>query len=612
MSDFIFNLENLFSTEQINGCLGQNEAVRFLIPPYQRGYKWSTISKNPLVTYLMKDLLDAFEASANSSTSDYYLQYITVKKEKDKDYLELIDGQQRLTTLTLLFSVLSLHADCENISIDKLTYSIRERTEYFLKEYICNKENLKLLIKSEWDKEKGLEIKDEVFYQQDIFYLFHAVLKIADMLPAEEEIKTFYNFILSKVKLIVNKVEPNVTSERVFRNMNNNRIELSDVDLVKALLLTKTARDKENRTYYEIMEIRAAMGRQWDEIARWVKKDEVQLMLFNSGSLDDGMDDLLELEALKQSTAFDLEYSQGKYGLFNFFLSNIKKGKIAPGQIFQSIKSFTGVFSDWLDNPAIYNLLGYLVNAKDSKWDSQSIISFTGLDKNDLLDELNKEKNKLLPDDISDLSFPDNRTEINRILLATSIFHGNNDESKFDFVRFNSEKWSIEHIFPQNPDLVPLKIGPKDILLLQTLVKGKFKFEFRNEGESQAEYLKMRNQLIKKMFSGKSIKNGTEITPRERELLYKLVRTDKLNNIGNMALLTRSDNSSNSNGMFDTKRLNIVHRISEGSFVPKHTFDVFSKLISDKMTPDLTVWTETDIKAHKEWLKNVVVELKKN
>ena len=101
------------------------------------------------------------------------------------------------------------------------------------------------------------------------------------------------------------------------------------------------------------------------------------------------------------------------------------------------------------------------------------------------------------------------------------------------------------------------------------------------------------------------------LSSNEKTILYRLIKKEKLHSIGNMALLTGSDNSSNKNGMFDKKRYNIVKRISNGSFVPKHTYDVFSKLISDKMSPDLTIWTTTDIDSHSEWINSKIIEIRK-
>ena len=103
-----------------------------------------------------------------------------------------------------------------------------------------------------------------------------------------------------------------------------------------------------------------------------------------------------------------------------------------------------------------------------------------------------------------------------------------------------------------------------------------------------------------------------ELSENEKTLLYKVMNKNKLNSIGNMALLSGGDNSSNSNGLFDAKRQNIVKLISRGSFVPPHTYDVFSKLLSDKMEPDLTVWTEEDINAHELWINERIEIIKKS
>jgi hypothetical protein len=84
------------------------------------------------------------------------------------------------------------------------------------------------------------------------------------------------------------------------------------------------------------------------------------------------------------------------------------------------------------------------------------------------------------------------------------------------------------------------------------------------------------------------------------------MRSNKLNTIGNMALLDIKDNIANSNGMFDFKRLKIVQKISEGSFVPKHTYDVFSKLLSPDMSKDLITWNEKDINAHISYIEKKI------
>ena len=66
---------------------------KFWVPDYQRGYRWGTTE----VELLLNDIMENREQHGKN----YYLQPIVVKTI-DKDYYELIDGQQRLTTSMLL------------------------------------------------------------------------------------------------------------------------------------------------------------------------------------------------------------------------------------------------------------------------------------------------------------------------------------------------------------------------------------------------------------------------------------------------------------------------------------------------------------------------------
>ena len=70
------------------------EDVRFIIPPYQRPYKWGI---NECET-LWNDVVNAF----NDSDDEYFLGSIIAFSDK-KDEFQIIDGQQRITTFTLLF-----------------------------------------------------------------------------------------------------------------------------------------------------------------------------------------------------------------------------------------------------------------------------------------------------------------------------------------------------------------------------------------------------------------------------------------------------------------------------------------------------------------------------
>ena len=600
MTGLVFSIENIFSTDFDNGCLGQNEVNKFFIAPYQRGYKWASDTKNSPVPLLMQDLNDAFDAyKSNNKKGEYYLQYITVKKNDRGNYLEVIDGQQRLTTLSLLFSCLSLNKNCPNITLKKLSYAIRENVNNFLEQFIFNSEKLTELVNITWNK-NGILIDGKEYNEQDIFYLFHAVKKINELLP-KNEIPDFYKYVKENVNIIVNLVEPHITSEKVFRNLNSNKVELTNTDLIKGLLLTKTARNKEeNIRFKELMEYRATMGRQWDEISSWIRGKEISSFYFSS-AIEDAMHKLVELLAIKNNFKQDNNATDdNKYDLFNFFQSKIKKGEKSAKEFFIELKLLFAVLKEWFFDDEIYNLLGFLFFAKGTPFSRIEIIKYFELNRTDLKNELNKKVKEILPknDTISNLAYGDDDDEIHRLLLSLSVFPSNTDSTRFDFFKFQNN-WSLEHIFPQNPDEWPDELGEKDIDLIMSLVENK-KFEFTKFITEERT-----KKDVKTVYAGlkKKLKNSKcSLLPIEKEMIFYMIRTKELNSIGNMALLSSSDNSSNSNGMFDFKRQNIVKRVSEGSFVPKHTYDVFSKLLSKKMKPDLTVWTEEDIKAHSEWI----------
>lgn len=580
MSDLVYSIKDAFSLEQRNGALGQQESEKYFIAPYQRGYKWASFTDDDPVNLLMTDLKDAF----SNKSKEYFLQYITICKSQNQSVsvLEVIDGQQRLTTLTLLFSVINARLKEVNkpITHNLLSYEVRPGVTSFFQDFIYS--NTESLLSLDWN---ALITNDSRYDEQDIYYLFHAAKKINELLP--ENTLEFKIYIENNVKLIINKIEKTVSSEKIFANLNNNKIELTSAELIKALILTKAAREKsgdeKSVRYKEVIEIRSLMGRQWDEIERWANRPEINALYFNNSKYP--VEELLYLLAVRISKP--IKVLQNKNELFNYFQSLIKRKDETAKQLFYELKKIKNVLNEWYVDTEIYNLIGFLRCIKESDFKIVNFIDKIELTKKDLRNILfNQVKNKI-PANVDELEYGENDAEIHRLLFALSVFL---NEDRFDFYSFQNEEWSLEHIFPQNPEDFPSELKKADIDLINSIIKSKHKMLEKSD-----------NHIVKSILFKLS---KTECILNEEEIieLCDLLESEKLNSIGNMSLLTRSDNSSNSNGMFNKKRHNITKRVSEGSFVPKHTYDVFSKLISEEMDPNLAVWTDRDIDSHRDWI----------
>jgi hypothetical protein len=76
MSNFIFSISEIFTK-----CLTEHKVEGYYIGPYQRGYKWKSKTIHDQVPVLLSDLYDAFmKSKLKQGTTEYYLQYITVKR----------------------------------------------------------------------------------------------------------------------------------------------------------------------------------------------------------------------------------------------------------------------------------------------------------------------------------------------------------------------------------------------------------------------------------------------------------------------------------------------------------------------------------------------------
>lgn len=591
-AELIYSVQEVFSD-----CLHHyNNADGFYIAPYQRGYKWGSNENEPVLR-LVKDIHKSFIGTDQNQSKEHYLQYITLKPIKidsQHNFLEVIDGQQRLTTLSILLAVLNkIDPNCDNTANHKINYAL---SKSFLNNWIYDNNIEKIIAESTWE---SFISQNPFENKQDVYYLFQAIKALNKYIIeeiGEENCLDFYKHLSKKIKLIVNAVEPHVESEKVFRNLNSIKIPLTEAELIKALLLTKAARNKDEnlktKRFKEIMDIRTSLGRQWDEIQIKLNNPEIKSVFFPGQS--DVMLGILRLTALVLDYK-PINNSNEKYPIFEFFQNQIQEKEITTIEIFNKTVLIYKLLLEWYKDDRIYNALGFLFYNKSKKENSVSLLTkllSKAINENKVpLKNINvivfKHLSSIDNELIKTFDFHDDKPKIHDLLLLINLFP--NKINRFSFSEFEEKKWSLEHVFPQTPNLAESPLTNTDKKNLEEIVNNQEKWK-----------------LIETLLNKKSL------TPLEIEDLNEKLKADTglLNNIGNLSLLPIGENAALGNKLFNKKREIISKKISEGSFVPSHTFNVFSKLILPK-TNSLKFWNKSDILAHQAYISDEIEKIKK-
>ena len=225
----LFTVAEIFSE---NGYLFQKHKTHFNIPHYQRGYKWEPSN--------VEKLLDDVNNFEMADGKFYCLQNITIIS--DGKQFNVIDGQQRLTTLTIILSYLGNKL----LVKDKVRFpenSIRKFTNQFLNNIITNND-------VDFPNEDWEEFIEQYpdYDLQDISHIYNVQNAISLWFKSKRDNKNkfeenFLEKLLNNVKIIVNEVDETTGEEKVFGNLNSKRVPLDGSDLIRAILITRVGRE---------------------------------------------------------------------------------------------------------------------------------------------------------------------------------------------------------------------------------------------------------------------------------------------------------------------------------------------------------------------------------
>ena len=195
--------------------------LKFYIPSYQRGYRWCKQQVDELLN-------DMNEFSVINENSWYCLQPVVVKKsiEKNDNTFEVIDGQQRLTTIFLMLHYLNENFFRGQNKEYSIYYETREKSTEFLN-------NLKVI-------DGNVLINDENI---DYFHMSGAYKAIHEWVTTRGEafdFNKFYDKLYNFSKVIWYEVEHDDDSIEIFTRINMGKIPLTSAELIKAIFLNSS------------------------------------------------------------------------------------------------------------------------------------------------------------------------------------------------------------------------------------------------------------------------------------------------------------------------------------------------------------------------------------
>ena len=637
----------------VKELLGMN----FFIPDYQRGYRW----KEQQAEDLLNDIWSFAEDDKKSPAEIYCIQPLVVQR-KDQKILEkihnaktveeveklikgawnVVDGQQRLTTIFLILSVLEMQ------DLYEIEYQTRKGSKDFLKNI------------TEKDKDENID-----FFHM---YLVHDTIK-----------KWFKNNVVDKEKFKetllekVNFIWYQISSEEedfnhksaiaAFTRLNIGKIPLTDAELIKALFLN---RSNFSCSSVELDKKQREIAMEWDKIEYSLQGDEFWLFLhgleYSKPTRIDFIFDMICLndeyhiyynerdgskaqrenskrknEAIRKQIGDD-EHKTFRYFYYAFNAEDLTAEFI--DQKWSKIREYYQIFSEWYNDYKLYHYIGYLTTVfEDSNlvdelvddWRNSSKREFVKKIEKRIFDVLSKSKGFFDLDNFIYEEEYNDKTTSKRDCVPVLLLHNietiiqQNDKlvndkqyalpnfSKFPFHLYKKEKWEVEHIRPNAGDKINSDEAKKVFAMLSKKYIGD-KANLANE--------------IDKFLNGDL--QFEDIFDKILQIDNSLSDSDK-NKIWNYALLDEATNKEYGNVICPIKRacvankergykikykmstdgeIDMSQRVEEIAFVPPCTRNVFAKFYTD--IPDgMLEWTKTDAEAYladiKEKLKKYLV-----
>ena len=538
----------------------------FYVPSYQRGYRWGEDEVNRLLD-------DVFQ----NGQKNYCLQPVVVRKKDDT--FELVDGQQRLTTIYLIYKYMS---DINPMFFHKpafnLVYETREQSADFL---------------ANMDLEKQ---EDNI----DFWFIANAYKTIQKWFEADMQIRVMkiYEYFKEHVKIIWYEVGAGEDAISLFTRLNIGKIPLTSAELVKAMFLSRDNSENMDREKQEEISL------QWDNIEKELHNDSMWYFLTNNikNKYQTRIDLILDLISGKEET------SKEKY--YTFFKFDTMRKEKPLEDIWRKIQQTFLILKDWFENHELYHKIGYLIASG-----TKTLQQIFDESENKTKDEFNAllsgfiRKSIAINGNYSELSYekPLDYRRISTLLLlfnVESVRQNGENSQWFPFDKFKYSKgsrvtWSLEHIHAQQSEGMRTQEVWKEWLVRHIP-------SVKVVGQNQDELIAEMQAAVDKEKLERS--EFDAIQQKVLEILSVSGNTEYLHSIANLALLNTADNAALNNSTFDVKRNAIVEMDKRGQYIPFCTKMVFLKYYTPSEHNQLHFWGQADRIAYVNAINTVLAE----
>lgn len=602
----------------------------FVIPSFQRGYRW----EEKQVTDLLEDIKQF--ANDNVKSDSYFLQPIVVKATwyQGKEAWEVLDGQQRLTTMLLLLKRL----------MRRLGEEEREQYENALYEIVyTNRPQL------DFDAPNA---SDNI----DSYYLSEAKSMIDNWFTTQTKNKQnldifkaslLYNDQPRQVKIIwyaIDEDSIDLVSINIFNRLNKGKISLTSSELIKALfIMDYDLRANEDKLPGE------QLSMEWNEMERKFQDDQFWYFISDDNRGTQTRIDVLFDFVTCRDEGKDADYSYREFQKLYDFCRNQERNK--TDELFVSNWSKTTDIQNmqdawrqvrktfdrlvaWYEDNLFYHYVGYLIAVgnsplkiynqleeeknmrKQENNEREWTVDDTMLTLRKMMMKYFYQSNSYIDKDaIDEFEYPSEY--ISRVLLLFNVECCRKGQNvRFAFDKYKKGKWDVEHVDSRNDatlqeyeDRMRWLKNVKFILGMEQNDRAK---ELANQCQALIEDFTARIKVdveqynsfyrtINKYYAAESGENDVEVD----------LTTKKKDYISNLTLLDSATNREYKDAPFAYKRYCIVKYDKEGErFIPLCTRNLFLKYYSDSNKEssylDMMRWNGADRKGYMKAIHEAV------